>query len=1076
MHDQRALIEGRVRRLLAERIRPAVRRVVGPLEVAAWAVPGPDPVPAAEGLTAAYESIEVGDAWATEPWATTWLRLRAQVPEQLRSERLEAVLDLGWGDGPGFGPEGLGYAADGTVLKGLHPRSDWLPVQLDAAGRFEAYVEAAANPELAFFTPTRLGARPGSSSGQGPAQGQADGSGMLLPLRRAELVVVDETVRELVADLVALEGLAATLPSDTHRTWQVLHALSDALDALDLADVPGTAAAARAVLAPTLAAPAAASAHRITAVGHAHIDTAWLWPLRETRRKVSRTVANVLALIDEPATSGDFVFALPAAQHCAWLEQDQPQLFARLRAAVAAGRVVPVGGMWVEPDANLTGGESVCRQLTLGARLFRERFGVQCEQLWLPDSFGYSAALPQLAVLAGMRGLLTQKLSWNDTNRFPHHSFWWEGLDGTRIVAHFPSVDTYGSDLSGPQLAHAASNFADHGRADQSLVPFGYGDGGGGPTREMLAQAARVADLDGSPRVRLGSPTPFFAAVEAQLAAQSEPPVWVGELALEKHRATLTTQARTKAGNRRCEALLHEAHLWAATAAVRGLLDYPYDEVEHCWEQVLVGQFHDILPGSSITWVHEQIESAHEQVAAELEGIVGAALDALLGRSPEAALLGRSPEAAMPSGSSETAGQHPSAPGRAALVQAAPWLAEGLPMGASVPRQTAATAPAAVSAVAIGHQAVLDNGLLRVVVDARGLVVSLLDLRADRELIPPGAAAGLLQTHQDLPNAWDAWDLERHHRGTARDLTELADVQLSSAPDGTAVLAIHRRFGAGGSSSAVQTLELAPGARALRVDVQVDWHERDTLLTLAWPVDVHTDQARFETQFGHVTRHTHDNTSWDHARFEVPAHRWVHVGEPGYGVAIANERTYGWSVTRAARPGGGTVSIVRASLLRGAQFPDPRADAGVHRFGFLVQPGASVADAIRLGYAAALPPRRVPLPDPAPGADPAAAGFEPLVRVVGPVVLETVKLADDRSGHVVLRLYEPLGDQARAHLLPSFPVSAAVVTDLHETPMPPDDPQARAALQGGAGGSAGSRLTVRLRPFQVLTVRLTPAG
>lgn len=1038
MHDRRALIEGRVRRLLADRVRPAATTTLGPLEVAR-AVPGHEPATAQQARHAAFQPIEVGEAWASQPWSTTWLRVRAQAPGQVHGRRLEAILDLGWAGGPGFAAEALGYAADGTVCKGLHPGSDWLPVHPDPDGTIEVYVEAAANPTLQLNVPTHLGDRPDAGTAR---TGQPEpGAEIGFRLRRAELVVVEEPVRDLVADLVALDGLAATLPDDSPRAWQVLRALGGALDALDLNDIPGTAAAARAVLAPVLQAPAAASAHRITAVGHAHIDTAWLWPMRETRRKVARTVANVLALIEDPAAAG-FVFALPAAAHCAWLEQDHPQLFQQLQAAVAAGHVAPVGGMWVEPDANLTGAESVCRQLVLGSRFFRERFGVRCTQLWLPDSFGYSAALPQLAVLAGMPAMLTQKVSWNDTNRFPHHSFWWEGLDGTRVLTHFPPVDSYNSDLSGAQLAHAAGTFADQGRSNCSLVPFGYGDGGGGPTREMLAQAARVADLDGSPRVRLGSPTEFFATLHEQLAADPDPAVWVGELYLEKHRGTFTNQARTKAGNRRCEALLHEAELWSTTAAVRGLLDYPYQQLQQLWEQVLLGQFHDVLPGSSIAWVHDEIEEVHSTVAADLEELVARALGALL----------------------EVGDPEPEPP-RWALAHPAPWVSEGLPMGASV---VGGAPPQPVTAVATGNQAVLDNGLLRVVVDARGLITSFVDERAGRELIPPGQAGAVLHLHQDLPNEWDGWDLERHHLGSLREVTEVADVELTTDPDGVAVLRVHRRFGA---SRAVQTLALAPRSRVLRVGVEVDWHETDTLLKLAWPVDVHTDHARFETQFGHVRRHTHENTAWDHARFEVPAHRWLHVGEPGYGVAIANERTYGWDVRRAARPGGGSFSIVRASLLRGARFPDPRADAGVHRFGFLVQPGAGVADAIRLGYAATLPPRRIPL------SDGASRGFDPLVRVAGPVVLETVKLAEDRSGDVVLRLYEPLGDQARAHLHTSFQIASAHLTDLHEDPLAESDPSVRAALPEPAadtGAGVGRRLAIRLRPFQVLTLRLRP--
>ncbi len=1053
MHDQRAMIEARVGRVLEERIRPAATTTVLPLEVAAWQVTGPDgiaghgePVAPEVALAATYTPFRVGRAWGP-PWGTTWLRLRAEVPAELRDRELEAVVDLGWsGDWPGFQAEGLVFDRDGAIVKGLAPRNSWIPVRLSDKGRFRAYVEAAANPQIPLGRPSPLGDK--STAGTEP----------IYRLARADLVEVHTEVRELIADIVALDGLAKSLPDSSARAWQVLRALDEAIDALDLGDIAGTASAARAVLAPALAQPAAASAHRISAIGHAHIDTAWLWPVRETRRKVARTVANAL---DLAAREPGFVFALPAAQHCAWLQEDHPQLFARLREAVADGSVVPVGGMWVEPDANLPGGESICRQLTFGTRFFAEALGVSSEGMWLPDSFGYSAALPQLAELAGLRWMLTQKISWNEIDRFPHHTFWWEGLDGTRIFTHFPPADTYNADLSGGQLAHAADNFADKGRSGCSLVPFGYGDGGGGPTREMLAQARRVADLDGSPRVVLESPSAFFTQAQA---THRDPAVWVGELYLERHRGTFTTQAQTKRGNRRNEHLLHEAELWSATAAVRGRLDYPYDELDELWRQVLLAQFHDILPGSSIAWVHADAEALHEQVAGRLDALIEAAQAALadsLAPEPEPELQPQPGARAESELEPEPQPQSPPDVGPdPGLVRfdANPLAAHGALAGTAY----APGSPETVTVAAAGTAAVLDNGLLRVGVDARGLVTSLLDVRADRELLPPGSVGNVLVLHQDLPRAWDAWDIDLSHRATARELTDLETLDVhSDDADGSASLRVQRRLG---DSRVVQTIALRPGQAWLDVRVDVDWHEHDTLLRLAWPIDVHTDHARFETQFGHVVRATHDNTSWDAARFEVPAHRWVHVGEAGYGVAIANRRTYGWSLTRSARPGGGSFTTVAASLLRGPQSPDPQADQGSHSFDFRIVPGATVRDAIAAGYAVNLPTRVVP--------GHAGPASEALVRVEGDVVLETVKLADDRSGDVVLRLYEPLGARARAtlHLDGSAGVTGALECDLHEALR--DLAPGRTALRRVIADADGARIELSLRPFQVLTVRL----
>ena len=371
----------------------------------------------------------------------------------------------------------------------------------------------------------------------------------------------------------------------------------------------------RAVLAPALATPTSPAAHRAIATGHAHIDTAWLWPIRETVRKCVRTFASAVALMDDEP---DFVFSCSQAQQYEWVREREPELFERIAAKVAAGQWVPVGGMWVEADMNLPSGESIARQIVHGQRWFAEHFGVTCTEVWIPDVFGYPGSLPQIFAAGGMRRFVTQKLSWNSTNRFPHQTFWWEGIDGSRVLTHFPPVDTYGAEITPAELSESMERFAEHAWSDVSLIPYGYGDGGGGPTREMLARAARLADLDPMPHVELGSAARFFEHVEAEAAAGAPVPVWRGELYFETHRGTLTSQLRTKLGNRRCERLLREAELWTATAALGGAEVDPH-ELDETWREVLTQQFHDILPGSSIAWVHADAEEVFDRVAADLE-------------------------------------------------------------------------------------------------------------------------------------------------------------------------------------------------------------------------------------------------------------------------------------------------------------------------------------------------------------------------------------------------------------------------------------------------------------------------
>ncbi|MEU2225499.1 glycoside hydrolase family 38 C-terminal domain-containing protein [Streptomyces sp. NPDC018347] len=1006
MHDDRTLIEARLKRVLDERIRPAVYPESVPLDVAVWHAPG-EPVPVAEGLAAEPEPIEVGARWGA-PWGTSWFRVTGTVPEAWAGKTVEALLDLGFDENmPGFQCEGLVYRPDGTPVKGLNPRNQWVRIGSPVAGGEEVrlHVEAASNPVILDyhpFLPTQLGDK------------ETAGSEPQYTLTRMDLAVFDETVWQLVLDLEVLGELMAELPADSARRYDILRAVDRALDVVDLQDVNGTAGRAREQLTGVLSAPAVPSAHRISAVGHAHIDSAWLWPLRETVRKVARTTSNMTALLeDEP----EFVFAMSQAQQWAWVKEHRPEVWARVKAAVAEGRFVPAGGMWVESDTNMPGSEAMARQFVHGKRFFLDEFGIENEEAWLPDTFGFAAGLPQIIKAAGSKWLLTQKISWSQTNKFPHHTFDWEGIDGTRIFTHFPPVDTYNCSMKGSEIAHAARNFKDKGRARHSLAPTGWGDGGGGTTREMVAKAARMRDLEGSAQVVWETPRTFFEKAEAEYP---EPPVWVGELYLELHRATLTSQAQTKQGNRRSEHLLREAELWAATAAVRTGFPYPYEELDRIWKTVLLHQFHDILPGSSIAWVHREARATYARVAAELNAIIEGAQRALAGEG-----------------------------GRELVFNSAPHMRSGVAAGG-------AAAPAAAGATSVvpreGGGFTLDNGLLRIEVDAQGLVVSAYDPAAGRETIAPGRAGNLLQLHPDFPNMWDAWDVDEFYRNTVTDLTDAESV--TPGDDGASVRVV-RAFGA---SRVEQVLSLPPGERRLVVDTEVDWHETEKFLKLAFPLDVHAERYASETQYGHAYRPTHTNTSWEAAKFEACNHRFLHLEEPGWGVAVVNDSTYGHDVTRTVRTDTdhGTTTTVRVSLLRAPRFPDPETDQGVHRFRHALVPGAAIGDAVREGWRINLPERRLT----------GAREVTPLITADNDAVVVTaVKLADDGSGDVVVRFHEAHGGRARTTLTAGFAVADVAVTDLLERPLPEET----------APEHDGERITVRLRPFQLMTLRLRRA-
>ncbi|EPD67299.1 alpha-mannosidase [Streptomyces sp. HGB0020] len=1011
MHDERRRIEERAERLHNQRIKPALYAATVPLTVEAWQAPG-EPVPFEEAAAAPYEPFAMDTPWGP-PWGTTWFRMRGRVPTEWAGRRVETVIDLGFvGDWPGNQAEALVHLADGTPLKAVNPLNQYVPIANPAAGGEEIHylVEAASNPDILagdFAAPTPLGDV--LTAGDKP----------LYTFKRADLAVLDEQVFHLDLDLQVLRELMVHLGEHEPRRHEILHALDRAMDALDLDDISGSAAAVREVLAPVLAKPAHASAHTVSGVGHAHIDSAWLWPIRETKRKTSRTFSNVTALADEYE---EFIFACSQAQQYEWVRDHYPQVWERIKKSVAKGQWAPVGGMWVESDGNLPGGEAIARQLIHGKRFFIEHFGIETKGVWLPDSFGYNAAYPQLAKLAGNEWFLTQKISWNQTNTFPHHTFWWEGIDGTRIFTHFPPVDTYNARFSGEEMARAVRNYAEKGAGTRSLAPFGWGDGGGGPTREIMERARRLADLEGSPKVVVEHPDAFFAKAREEYP---DAPVWNGELYLELHRATYTSQARTKQGNRRSEHLLREAELWATTAALHADgYAYPYEKLDRLWKTVLLHQFHDILPGSSIAWVHREAEAEYARVAKELEALTAEAIAALGGGG--ARVFNTSPYA------------------RAEVVR----TPEGAPAYVRVPASGSAPLTAAEQPpqpVTVDDR-VLDNGLVRVEVGEDGTLASVRDLRADREVLAD--RGNLLRLHTDLPNYWDAWDIDKHYRNRYTDLLEAESVTVVETDPLIGAIRVERSFGKG--STITQTITLRAGSPRIDFETDIDWHEAEKILKAGFPVDIRAPHSSAEIQFGHIQRPTHTNTSWEAARFEVSGHRWVHIAEPGYGVAVINDSTYGHDVTRTVREDGGTTTRISLSLVRAPRVPDPEADQGRHRFAYALLPGASIDDAVAEGYALNLPLRV---------ADSAGAP-EPVVSVAGEgVTVEAVKLADDASGDVVVRLYESRGGRAQGVLRTGFPVAGAQVTDLLERRLEDAD-----VVDGG--------VPVTLRPFQILTLRL----
>ena len=633
---------------------------------------------------------------------------------------------------------------------------------------------------------------------------------------------------------------------------------------------------------------------------------------------------------DEP----DYRFVCSQAAQQEWMRVRHPGLFARMQEKAAAGQWIPVGGMWVEADMNLPSGESIVRQLVHGQRFFEEHFGRRCREVWIPDVFGYPASLPQLFAAGGCTRFVTQKLSWNKENRFPHSTFWWEGIDGTRVLTHFPPVETYNAEMEPAEQVRLERQFHEHGWSDWSLTPYGYGDGGGGPTREMVGRARRMADLDGLPRLELGTVDGFFASVEGEAAAGAPVPTWRGELYFEMHRGTLTSQIRTKLGNRTLRAPAPRGR------AVVGRRRRPIAA-----DRGRGGRARPAVEGRARPAVPRHPPRVVDRLGARRRR----------GRAhPDRRPLGGADRRLRWPTSRPARSRWPRpGAGRPGRSSSRPRLRPVERPGAAPARRLArlhGRRPRARGDRGRGggpwrrgrrHRS-LDcaNRHLAVAWDDTGALVSVRSLDHDRELLRPGRTVAL-ELAPDHPVEYDAWDLESWTRRLGRPLTECDAIEVLERGPLLGAVRVTRTVG---PSTFATTYRLAAGSTRLDVVVDVDWHHDEHLLSLAVPLDVHTDEAVCDIQLGHVRRPTHASSSWDAAKFEVCAHRFVDLAEPSFGVAVLNDGRYGHALQGDA---------VRVSLLRAAKYPDPAADHGRHQVTIALLPhGAGLHEVLQRGRSA----------------------------------------------------------------------------------------------------------------------------
>ncbi|XP_036902886.1 alpha-mannosidase 2C1 [Sturnira hondurensis] len=974
-----------------------------------------------EAVQQDFRPAQVGDSFGPT-WWTCWFRVELTIPEAWVGQEVH----LRWeSDG-----EGLVWR-DGEPVQGLTKEGDKTSYVLtDKLGEGDPrslilYVEVACNG--------LLGAGKGSMIA-------APDSEKMFQVSRAELALFRRDVHKLLVDLELLLGVAKGLGEDNQRSFQALYTANQIVNVCDPTE-PETFLTAQDLASRFFGQRGGESQHTIHAMGHCHIDTAWLWPFKETVRKCARSWVTAVQLMER---NPEFIFVCSQAQQLEWVKNHYPGLYARLQEFACHGQFVPVGGTWVEMDGNIPSGEAMVRQFLQGQNFFLQEFGKMCSEFWLPDTFGYSAQLPQIMRSCGIRHFLTQKLSWNLVNSFPHHTFLWEGLDGSRVLAHFPPGDSYGMEGSVEEVLKTVAKNRDKGRTNHSAFLFGFGDGGGGPTQTMVDRLKRLYNTDGLPRVQLSSPARLFSMLESDSERLC---TWVGELFLELHNGTYTTHAQIKKGNRECERILHDVELLSSLALVRSAhFLYPAAQLQGLWRLLLLNQFHDVVTGSCIQLVAEEAMSHYEDIRSHGNTLLSTAAAALCAGEP-------GPEGLL-------------------IVNTLPWkrtevLALPRPGGAhslalvTVPSMGYAPAPAPTSPQPLLPQqpvfvvqetdgsVTLDNGIIRVKLDPTGRLTSLVLVASSREAIAEGAVGNQFVLFDDVPLYWDAWDVMDYHLETRKPVLGQAGT-LAVGTEGGLRGSAWFLLQISPNSRLSQEIVLDAGCPYVRFHTEVHWHEAHKFLKVEFPARVRSPQATHEVQFGHLQRPTHYNTSWDWARFEVWTHRWMDLSEHGFGLALLNDCKYGSSVRG---------NVLSLSLLRAPKAPDATADMGRHEFTYALMPHAgSFQDAgvIQAAYSLNFPLLVLPTPGRAP-----VSAWSAFTVSSPAVVLETVKKAETQGCSLVLRMYEAHGSHVDCWLHTSLPVQEAVLCDLLERP----DPAGHLPLRD-------SRLKLTFSPFQVQSLLL----
>lgn len=985
------------------------------------------------------KKLRIGDYW-TGSDVYLWLHRKITVPAAWQGKRIVGIFDFGrTGGGNNSGFESLLFL-DGKPYQGVDSNHQ------------EVFLEDAAGRELDFTFRLWSG---------------LNGDGQLIAqehrIKQAELAYLDESTDNLYYTGRAALDTFKQLADSQIEKHELLMALNRSFNKLDWsrlgsADFYASVQEAEESLLEALALLEQQHPVTVTAIGHTHIDVAWLWRLTHTREKAARSFSTVLRLMKQ---FPEYIFLQTQPQLYAYIKQDYPEIYSEIKQRVEEGRWEAGGAMWLEADCNLTSGESLVRQILYGTKFFREEFGVDCKYLWLPDVFGYSWALPQILRKSGIDTFMTTKISWSQYNRMPHDTFQWRGIDGSEVLTHFITTPeapdssawyyTYNGLIEPFSVQGIWDQYRDKNLNRELLLSYGYGDGGGGVNREMLEMRRRLDTMPGLPQVKPGRADDYFERLHETIEGTDQyVHTWDGELYLEFHRGTYTSQAYNKRMNRKLELLYREAE-WLQmllAAETGGYAQYPAESLLAGWQIILRNQFHDIIPGSSI---HEVYQDSRLEYA-EAEQLGRAALDAAADglvklKSPDAAsageedpadtashkeytlfnssLFGGPRLAAVPHSAEIAVWTDAAGNPLAAQRSGSQWLVgvEAVPaMGSVVIRaaQPAASGENPEPSVPFTWQdSTLTTPYYILEWNAAGQLSRIYDRKEAHEVLAAGECGNLLQVFEDKPKMFDAWDIDLYYQEKMRVVSDLRSVELTECGPLQAVLKFTWKYM---DSSITQKVKVYAGSARIDFETLVDWHEQHQLMKAAFPVAVRATEATYDIQFGNVKRPTHWNTSWDYARFESVGHQWADLSERGYGVSLLNDCKYGYDIKD---------HTMRLSLIKSATSPDRLADQGEHRFTYALLPHKgdwAAAGTVQEAWA---------LNNPLLAAEGgyAAGNGKSLITCDAPnIAVDAVKLAEDGSGCIV-RLHEYTGTRSTANIGSDYSAVSWQLRDLMERPL-----------------------------------------